>query len=86
MKPANFDIATEAVRGGEVDLKPAEKVISTIQHLRRTPGVLGIWAGARASEPYVMLAINGERSRRLSRMIPDSIGGVNIYYVEGNLR
>jgi hypothetical protein len=50
------------VQGRDVDLKPAQKVINTNPDLLHMPGVLGVWAGARASQPYVMLAVNQEGS------------------------
>jgi hypothetical protein len=86
MRRVNFDIAAEAVRGAGVDLDSAEEVIRTNRHLLlSTPGVLGIWAGARATESYIMIAIQEDRTSGLSQTIPDSIEGVNVYYVEGIL-
>ena len=83
MRRVDFDIAAEAAQATGVDLQPAEEVVRTNRHLLTTPGVLGIWAGARASEPYVMVAIKEDRTNGLRQTIPDSIDGVNVYYLEG---
>lgn len=85
MRRVDFDIAGEAVRGADVNLDGAEEVIRRNRHLLGMLGVVGIWAGARASEPYIMLAIQEGRMSDLSKTIPDSIDGVKVYYVEGIL-
>jgi hypothetical protein len=49
------------------------------------PGVLGMWVGARASRPYIMLAVNENHGEELREAIPDSLDGINVYYLEGQL-
>ena len=86
MKKADFDLATGAMQGGSnVALKFATRVMKTNQQKLSGPDVLSMWVGARGSEPYIMLAVRGDHSARLSRTIPDSIEGVKVYYVEGSL-
>lgn len=85
MKKVDFDIGAEAQRGASISLATASDVIQKHQDILQEPGVLGMWAGARGPEPYIMLAVHYERSRPLSKAIPDSLDGVSVYYIEGEL-
>jgi hypothetical protein len=85
MQKADFDIATGAIEGRTTDLRAATSALERHRSLLDTPGVLGMWAGARGPEPYIMLAVQERRGPRLSEQIPDALDGVRVYYVEGRL-
>jgi hypothetical protein len=85
MKKVDFDVAAGAVEALNTDLSVAERVLRANEDVLTSPGVVGVWVGARGSEPYIMVAVEGDKSTRLRRTIPDSMGGVSIYYVEGSL-
>lgn len=86
MKKVDFNIGTAAVAGSRTDLGAASRVMEQHRELLQVPGVVGMWVGAAASEPYIMLAVKEGRSASLTRTIPDSLDGINIYYTEGFFR
>jgi hypothetical protein len=88
MKKVDFDLGTTAVaaRASRRDVKAAQRVMEKHKSLLQGAGVVGIWIGAKASRPYIMVAVSPDVSARLQRSIPDSIEGVNVYYVEGTPR
>jgi hypothetical protein len=85
MRKPDFDIRSAALLGTATDLDRAARAIERHRWLLQEPGVLGMWAGARGAEPYIMLAVREDGSTRLSRTIPDSLEGISVYYIEGNL-
>ena len=81
MKKVDFNIAASAK--SSTDIRVAARVMKKNRRLLSSPDIFGVWVGARASEPYIMLGIKPGRSADLSDAIPDSIEGVTVYYVEG---
>jgi hypothetical protein len=86
MRRTDFDVATAAVEdAGQSDLHRAASILERNRHLLQADGVVGMWVGARASEPYIMLAVRQDRGDHLRSVIPDSVDGVSVYYIEGML-
>jgi hypothetical protein len=84
MKKANFDLGTAAVAPtSRCDLRHAERVLERNKLRLQASGVVGMWIGAKASRPYIMIAVNQNRGKELRQMIPDSLEGISVYYVEG---
>jgi hypothetical protein len=85
MKKINFDLGTTATasRVSRRDVEAAHRVMEKHKSLLQGAGVVGMWIGAKAARPYIMLAVRPGRSAKLQQAIPDSIEGVNVYYVEG---
>jgi len=84
LRKTDFDVATAAIQdAGRSDLHHARRVMERNRHILQTDGVVGMWVGARASRPYIMLAVLENRGNQLRDVIPDSVDGVNVYYVEG---
>jgi hypothetical protein len=81
MKRVNFDIKASTKTG--TDIRTAARVMQKNRRLLSAPDIFAVWVGARASEPYIMLGIKPGRGSRLSKVIPDSIEGVNVYFMEG---
>ena len=84
MQKLDFELGTAAVgaaRSG--DLENAERVMRTHKRVLQASGVVAMWVGAKAAEPYIMIAVNPAAGKQLERTIPDSIDGVSIYYIEG---
>lgn len=86
MKKANFDLGAAALLGvSPHDVQAAHGVMERNQHLLQATGVVGVWIGARAHRPYIMLAVNEQHSDELRERIPDALDGINAYYIEGAL-
>jgi hypothetical protein len=86
MRKVDFDLAAGAIPGAPAsDIHSAARVMERNRRLLQAPGVVGIWVGARASKPYIILAVSQDRGDELRDAIPDSLDGVNVYYIEGAL-
>jgi hypothetical protein len=84
MKKLDFDLNTAAIGPASTgDLENAKRVMQTHKGVLQASGVVGMWIGARAAEPYIMVAVNPAKGKQLERTIPDSIDGVSVYYIEG---
>ena len=84
MLRADFDLGATALAGAPVGaLDRAQRVMEGHIGLLRAPGVVGMWVGARAFKPYIMLALDEAHSEQLRCAIPDALDGVSVYYVEG---
>jgi hypothetical protein len=83
MKKADFDIATDAVSGHDTALDRAQEVLDRNRNQLQTSGVVAMWIGAKASRPYIMLAVNPDQTQELRQVIPDSLDGISVYYIEG---
>jgi len=88
MKKVNFDLRTTAAasRASRRDVEAARRVMEKHKSLLQGAGVVGMWIGAKSSRPYIMVAVSPDGSAKLQHTIPDSIEGVNVYYVEGTPR
>ena len=86
MRKTDFDVATAAIEdAGRSDLHHAASVMERNRHRLQADGVVGMWVGARASRPYIMIAVRQDRGDQLRSVIPDSVDGVSVYYIEGTL-
>jgi hypothetical protein len=85
MKKADFDPAGTATKARSQDLRNAERVLKKNRGIFAEDGVGGTWVGAGSSGACIMLAVNANRSKALRNVIPDSLDGIAIYYVEGSL-
>ncbi len=84
MRKTDFDVVTAAIQdAGRSDLHYAQRVMERNRHILQADGVVGMWVGARSSTPYIMLAVMENRGNLLRDVIPDSVDGVSVYYVEG---
>lgn len=84
MRKTDFDVVTAAIQdAGRSDLEDAQRVMEKNRHILQARGVVGMWVGACASRPYIMLAVNENQGNELREVIPDSVDGINVYYVEG---
>lgn len=84
MKRADFDLGLAAASGVSTsDIELAEQVMRRHKSLLQAEGVSGMWIGAKASKPYIMVAVNPSGSAKLQNRIPDSLEGVAVYYIEG---
>lgn len=84
MKKTDFDVATAAIQdAGRSDLHRARRAMEKHRDILQADGVVGMWVGARASTPYIMVAVMESRGDQLRDIIPDSVDGVSVYYVEG---
>jgi hypothetical protein len=84
MMKADFDLGAAAVPPtSRRDLRHAERVLERNKSRLQASGVVGMWIGAKASRPYIMIAVNQDRGKELRQAIPDSLDGINVYYVEG---
>lgn len=86
MKKAQFDLGKAAQdRAPGRAMVKARRVMAKNENMLHAPGVLGVWIGAKASRPYIMLAVNRRHSEGLRQTIPDSLDGIRVYYIEGKL-
>lgn len=85
MRRADFDPVETAMKARSRDLRNVERVLKRNQHIFEEDGVVGTWVGAGSSGPCIMLAVNENRSKALRDVIPDSLDGIAVYYVEGEL-
>jgi hypothetical protein len=86
MRKADFDLAAGAIEGVRSgDLRNAQQILERNRHILQAPGVLGMWVGAQASRPYIMVAVQENHGKEISKAIPDSLDGINVYYLEGSL-
>jgi hypothetical protein len=86
MRKVDFDLAAGASSGAPArDLRNAARVMERNRLLLQAPGVVGLWVGAQASKPYIIVAISQDSGDELRDAIPDSLDGVNVYYIEGAL-
>ena len=84
MRRADFDVGATALAGAPLGaLDKARRVMEGHMGLLHAPGVVGMWVGARAFNPYIMLALDEAHSEELRGTIPDALDGVSVYYVEG---
>jgi hypothetical protein len=84
MKKADFDLGKAAAEGAsQRDVESAERIMRRHKSLLQADGVSGMWIGAKASRPYIMLAVSPSGTAKLKQTIPDSLDGVAIYYIEG---
>jgi hypothetical protein len=84
LRKTDFDVVKAAIQDeGRSDLHHAQRVMEKNRHILQADGVVGMWVGARASKPYIMVAVMEHRGRQLQAVIPDSVDGVSVYYVEG---
>ena len=84
MRRVNFDLGSAATPGVPgTDLARAQLVVETNQHLLQVPGVVGVWVGGKASTPIIVIAVREHRGHELESKVPDSLDGVNVYYIEG---
>jgi hypothetical protein len=84
MKKADFDLGKAAAAGADQrDIESAEQIMQRHKSLLQADGVSGMWVGAKASRPYIMVAVSPSGSAKLKQTIPDSLDGVAIYYIEG---
>jgi hypothetical protein len=85
MKKADFDPAETATKARSRDLRNAERVLKKNQGIFAEDGIVGTWVGAGHAGACIMLAVNASRSKALRDVIPDSLDGIAVYYVEGSL-
>lgn len=86
MKKADFDIGAAALVGVALsDVQIAQGVMERNRGLLQAPGVVGVWIGARAHQPYIMLAVKEQGGDELRHHIPDSLDGISVYNIEGAL-
>jgi hypothetical protein len=86
MRKADFNLAAAAIEGVRSgDLRNAQRVLKRNRHILQAPGVLGMWVGAQASRPYIMVAIQENQGEEIRKAIADSLDGINAYYLEGSL-
>lgn len=84
MKKADFDLGKAAAAGASRrDIESAEQIMQKHRSLLQADGVSGMWVGAKASRPYIMVAVSPSGTAKLKQTIPDSLDGVAIYYIEG---
>jgi hypothetical protein len=86
VRRVDFDIGEAAAKGARIDLRGASRVMEQHRELLEAPGVIGVWVGTAARKPCIMLAVHEDRSAGLSEAIPDTLDGINVYYVEGFFR
>lgn len=85
MRRVDFDLGQAALGGvTEIDFRVAQRVLDQHRSRLQEPGVIGTWVGARASTPYVMVALRAPHSEELCARIPDALDGVSVYYIEGS--
>ena len=82
MKKLDFDLKDTSKATGR-DLKNAVRVMERHKRVLHASGVVGTWVGAKASQHYIMVAVDPDNGEKLKRTIPDSIEGVAVYYIEG---
>jgi hypothetical protein len=85
MRKVDFDPVESAVKVATRDLRNAERVLERNHSIFEEDGVVATWVGAGTSGPCIMLAVNENRSKELRNVIPDSLDGIAVYYVEGSL-
>jgi len=84
MRKADFELGEAAVSGAsERDIGAAKLIMRKHRSILHAEGVSGIWIGAKASKPYIMVSVSPSGSARLKRQIPDSLDGITVYYIEG---
>jgi hypothetical protein len=85
MKRVDFDLGTTAAAAqvSRRAVEAAERIMEKHRSALQAVGVIGMWIGAKARRPYIMLAVTPSGSAKLQQSIPDSIEGINVYYLEG---
>jgi hypothetical protein len=84
MIKADFDLGNAAAVGASRgDVESAARTMQRHRSLLQAVGVSGMWIGAKASRPYIMISVNPAEAAELRQAVPDSLDGVPVYYIEG---
>lgn len=82
-----FDLGEASRRG--IDRARYEEALRELgRHealLKTTPCVTGWWVGVRDGEPCIIVAVEKGCSEDPGGLLPDKLGGYDVYYVEGSL-
>lgn len=88
MKRVDFELAeTSQINFDRHIYEKALSQLNTYKELfdQHRDIVTGYWIGWKSGTPYIMVAVEQDKSKEPEKLLPDKLGEYEVYFIEGKI-